>query len=75
MSQTTRSETDTTTAQPPSTLITVRALVILLAALISGCTFGLLTWAAEALNPWGALLAGAGAAGASVPILNKLVGH
>lgn len=40
-----------------------------------GVMVGILTWAAEAPNIWGAILAGLIAAGAAIPILNKLVAH
>lgn len=56
-------------------LIDVRTLAIILSAALVGVMIGALTWAAEAPNIWGAVLAGLVAAGAAIPILNKLVAH
>ncbi|QFG67690.1 hypothetical protein [Ornithinimicrobium pratense] len=64
-----------THAGPDPTLVDVRTLVIVLSAVLVGVMVGILTWAAEAPNIWGAILAGLIAAGAAIPILNKLVAH
>ena len=61
-------------ANEPMPLLTVRAAVILLLALLVGITAGLLTYLADSSVP-GAVLAGGGATGAAIALFNTIIGR
>ena len=61
-------------ADEPTPLLTVRATVILLLALLIGITAGLLTYLAQHSVPE-AILTGGGATGAATALLNTIIGR
>ena len=58
----------------PTPLLTVRATVILLLAVLVGITAGVLTYLAQRSVP-GAVLAGGGATGAAIALFNTIIGR